>query len=281
MKKKFMILPLVLLCTLVFSSLVYAKKTVSVYFVTPYGITVKKAAQGSNMTYKGPTDVNVPGYVFCGWTVPLANVQTDLIAWPIYVKNDGSVSASVDACNVLTHAPTGVLSYSTAKGGANLEISNAVKAVPQTPMPTPCTLTAEQSIRLNPVGVPVKTCVVKWYNGHSSELWKTDVVAYGSSLPQPADPCLSGMEFVGWDGSWTNITSDRNIIACYYRTRHIDFVCGKCGQSFDETTIRWHDSYSAAADCINLSEHNHGEFDGWDVEEYDGGSNVIMTLKFK
>ncbi|MCR5357381.1 MAG: hypothetical protein K6E63_08275 [Lachnospiraceae bacterium] len=280
MKKKLMILPLVLLCTLFFGTFVYAK-TVSVYFVTPYGIHLKKAAQGSNMTYKGPTDVNVPGYVFCGWSVPLANVQTDLIAWPIYTRTDGSVSASVDACNVLTHAPTGVLSYSTANGGANLEISNAVKAVPQTPMATPCTLTAEQSIRLNPVGVPGKTCVVKWYNGSNSELWKTDVVAYGASLPQPADPCISGLEFVGWDGSWTNITSDRNIVACYFKTKHIHFVCGKCGASFDETTIRSTDSYEAAAEGISLYDHHHGEFDGWDIEEYDGGSEVVMTLRFK
>ena len=280
MKKKLMVLPLLLAFTLLFGTIVSAK-TVSVYFVTPYGIHVMKAAQGSNMTYKGPTDVNVPGYVFCGWNIPLANVQTDLIAWPIYVKNDGSVSASVDACNVLTHAPTGVLSYSTANGGANLEISNAVKAVPQTPMPTPCTLTPEQSIRLNPVGVPGKTCVVKWYNGSNSELWKTDVVAYGSSLPQPADPCIHGLEFVGWDGLWTNITSDRNIVACYYKTKHIRFVCGKCGASFDEKTIRSTDSYEAAAAGVSLSDHNHGDFDGWDVEEYDGGTEVVMTITFK
>lgn len=279
MRKKLMLLPLMLLSTLMFATFVYAKD-VTVTFVTTHGLYQKTAPQGTNMTYMGPTDVNVPGYVFCGWSVPLANVQSDLIAWPLYTYTDGSVSSSVLACNVLTHAPSGVLSYSTANKDT-LQISNAVKAVPQTPMATPCTLTPQQSIALNPVGVPGKTCVVKWYNGSNSELWKTDVVAYGATLPQPADPCISGLEFVGWDGSWTNITSDRNIIACYYKLRHIDFVCGWCGESFDETTIRETDSLSAAADAISTYDHHHADFDGWDVEEYDGGTNVIMTLKFK
>ncbi|MCR5507439.1 MAG: hypothetical protein K6F34_02005 [Lachnospiraceae bacterium] len=279
MKKKLMTLPLVLLCTLFFGTMVYAKN-VNVIFVTPHGPVVKSAAAGTNMTYMGPSDVNVPGYIFCGWSVPLANVQTDLVAWPIYTYSDGSVSASVLACNVLTNAPSGVLRYSTANKDT-LQISNAVKAVPPTPMATPCTLNPMQSIALNPVGVPGKTCVVKWYNGSNSELWKTDVVPYGATLPQPADPCIAGLEFVGWDGSWSNITTDRNIIACYYKLRHIDFVCGKCGANFDERTIRSTDSLDAAASEISLSEHNHGPFNGWDVEEYDDGYSVVMTLKFK
>lgn len=279
MKKKLILLPLTLLFTLLFGTFVYAKN-VNIIFVTPYGLYPKTVPQGTDMTYKGPTDVNVPGFVFCGWQVPLNNVQTDMIVWPIYTYSDGSVGASVDACYAYHYAPTGVQYYSTANANT-LEISNAVKAVPQTPMSTPCTLTPQQSISLNPVGVPGKTCVVKWYNGSNSELWKTDVVAYGTTLPQPADPCIAGLEFVGWDGSWTNITTDRNIIACYYKQYHVIFKCGKCGDWIDDTYMHRSDSLADAADAVSMSDHNHGDRDGWDVEYKDDGYTVVMTAKFK
>ena len=101
---------------------------------------------------------------------------------------------------------------------------------PATPVDKPMHLTAEQSIRMNPVGVPGKTCVVKWYNGSNGELWSTDVIPYGSSATPPEEPCITGLEFIGWDGVWTNVTQDTNIIACFYRTYHALFVCAECGE---------------------------------------------------
>jgi len=39
------------------------------------------------------------------------------------------------------------------------------------------------------------------------------IVPYGSDAEQPSDPVIDGMTFVGWDGSFTNITSDVTITA--------------------------------------------------------------------
>ena len=88
-------------------------------------------------------------------------------------------------------------------------------------MESPCTLSGTETVARNPVGIPGRTCVVKWYNGSTGELVKADVVWYGTTLPDPATPCISGYEFVGWSGSWTNITEDRNIMACYYKGNRV------------------------------------------------------------
>lgn len=214
LKKIIRSLMLTALCVTAFAVPVMARD-VTVTFFGPYNIVQKTVPQGTNMTYQGPTDMNVRGYAFCGWNVPLANVQTDLIALPIYVAI-GNESQSVEACNVYHHAPTGILSYSTANKDTIPEATRNLKTTP-TPMTAPCRLGPEETLLKNPVGVPGSTCVVKWYNGSNGQLWYTDVVWYGTTLPQPADPCIKGLEFVGWDGSWSNITTDRDIIACYYR----------------------------------------------------------------
>ncbi|MBO4374891.1 MAG: hypothetical protein J5829_07265 [Lachnospiraceae bacterium] len=262
------------------SSVAVFAGNVVVTYVLPDRIVPMVVPQGTNMTYMGPTDVNYKGYAFCGWSVPLANVQTDVIAYAVYLPT-GTESQSVDVCNVYHHLPTGVLSYTTATPVTIPETTRNLKT-PMTVMPVPgVTLTAEQTIRLNPVGDPFRTCVVKWYNGSTGELWKADVVAYGGSLPTPATPCIDGLEFVGWDGSWTNITYDHDIIACYYKAKHIHYKCGKCGDLFDEKWIRSTDSYSASTESISLSSHNHSPNYHWEFKEEADGVNVTATVIFE
>ncbi len=219
-----------------------------------------------------PTDVNVKGYAFCGWSVNTKNVQSNLTAQAIYLPES---AGSGQICTTYKNAPDGVLSYSTATN-KSLQISTAASNVPPTPMATPCTLTAAQTVTMNPVGVPGVTCVVRWYNGSTSELWKTDVVAYGASLPQPANPCQAGLEFIGWDGSWNNITTDRNIIACYYKNYTVKYICGICGEVQDIQYIRRGDS------CTNCTAHDHSgvTFKYWadPVVQEDGTTAKVVSV---
>lgn len=207
------------LCSTMLMTLPVFAANVTVTFVTPDRIVQKTVPQGTNMTYQGPQDINIDGYAFCGWNVPLANVQTDVTAVAVYVPI-GNESQSVEACNVYHHLPTGVLSYTTADISIIPEPTRNLKSTP-TPMESPCTLSGTETVAKNPVGIPGRTCVVKWYNGSTGELVKSDVVWYGTTLPDPATPCISGYEFVGWSGSWTNITEDRNIMACYYKGNRV------------------------------------------------------------
>ena len=71
---------------LIVSAPVFAAN-VSVTFITPYTTVTKTVPQGTDMTYQGPSDVNVAGYAFCGWNVSLKNVQTDTVAQAVYVTS--------------------------------------------------------------------------------------------------------------------------------------------------------------------------------------------------
>ncbi|MCR5734636.1 MAG: hypothetical protein K6G22_08530 [Lachnospiraceae bacterium] len=247
---------------------------VTVSYVVPYGVVQKTVPQGTDMTYQGPTDVNIPGYAFCGWSVPLANVQTDLIAWAIYVPT-GTEAQSVEVCNTYHNLPTGVLSYTTGDISVIPEATRNIQTTP-TPQTKPCTLTADDTFRLNPVGIPGVTCVVKWYNGSTGELWKTDVVWYGQSLPDPATPCIQGLEFTGWDGSWHNITEDRNIIACYYKNNRVWFYSGKDGSSLGDKFYRSTDNLAEVAASVTT----YMDLDHWETTRNpDGTLNMVAIPK--
>ncbi|MBQ7562691.1 MAG: hypothetical protein IJT16_01730 [Lachnospiraceae bacterium] len=246
---------------------------VTVTFFTPYSVVPVTVPQGTDLTYKGPTDVNVPGYAFIGWSVPLANVQTDLAAIALYA-DIGTESQMVAAYNALINAPTGILSYTTVNKDTIPSATQNIKTTP-TPVSNITTLTADQTFVMNPVGTPGKTCVVKWYNGSTGELLKTDIVPFGSSLPQPETPCIPGLEFVGWDGSWTNITSDRSITACFYKTRKLIFKDRK-GNVLGDKTIRVTDSIESAAENFNKIDLDY-KVDHWQIEYSSDELTVTLT----
>ncbi len=264
-----------LLFIMFFAVTVFAD-TVSVTYVTPNKVETLFCPRGADMSYLGPTDVNVEGYAFCGWDVPLARVMNDTVAFAVYIPI-GSESQMVDASYAYHNLPTGVLSYSTANVDTIPEATANSKFMP-TVMTQPGTLTALESINLNPVGDPGRTCVVKWYNGNTGELWKTDIVPYGSTLPQPENPCIDGLEFVGWDGSWSNITTDRDITACFYKEYHVILKCYEDGQTIADKHMRQTDSLEAVVSKMSLYDHREhlNDISEWDVYFQDD-CTVIVT----
>lgn len=276
MKKKLMCFFAVTALSACFSANFVSAADVHVTYVTPKGVSVVAAPQGSNMTWMGPTDINIDGYAFCGWDVSLSNVNQDLVANAVYLPMNGSSETSA-ICQTWQTLPSGVLSYTNVTSATLPKETHELKSAP-TPMPFPRSLTAEETIRLNPVGVPGQTCVVKWYNGSTGELWKADVVSYGVTLPQPENPCITGLEFTGWNGSWTNITEDRNIVGSFYKCYKVEYVCEVCNEPVKDVIIREGDDVPR----FDTQMHDHTDedhrFKGWydPVLQSDGYRIVVL-----
>ena len=116
---------------LVFACTVFAAD-VHVTYVTAKGTSTVTAPQGSNMTWMGPTDLNVDGYAFCGWDVSLANVQQDTIARAVYLPKGGTSETSA-ICQTWQNLPSGVLSYSNVTSATLPKATTDLKS-PATPM---------------------------------------------------------------------------------------------------------------------------------------------------
>ena len=260
MKKVSLFFCLTAILTLLAAGTAFAAD-VHVTYVTAKGISTVTAPAGTNMTWMGPTDLNIDGYAFCGWDVSLANVKQDLIARAVYLPKGGTSETSA-ICQTWQSLPSGVLSYSNVTSATLPKETTDLKG-PTTPMANTGRLTAAQVIALNPVGIPGKTCVVKWYNGSTGELWYADVVKYGATLPQPEDPCITGLEFTGWEGSWTNITEDRNIVGSFYKTYKVCYVCETCGEVMGDTMIRVGDTVPKFQHFVHDHNNEDHEFLGW------------------
>ncbi len=187
-----------------------------------------------------PLDTAVPGYQFTAWVGSTDNVTEDRVILGAYTKN---VPASA-----LQSTGMWTQKYSNAKSA---------------PFPD-----WWKTLNL-PKGEPGKTCAVYWYNAWTGELWKTDIVPYGSSLATPPDPCIAGYDFAGWEGDWTNVTEDRAIRACYYVKHKLKFIDGQTDETIEDCYV--HDGEGAYPDPPH---HHDKHFIGYfnsDGEEYNGG----------
>ena len=222
---------------------VEAKTMHTVTFMYGTKMNSQQVAHGGNAVI--PTDTAVNGFTFLGWTDSAVNVQTDKLILGMYVNN-------------------------TPYAAATNSTSNVKKVNDNTSAPF-------QPWWDGTKGVPGVTCVVRWYNGNNNEVWKTEVVPYGSSLPDPADPCIEGLDFVGWEGSWKNITEDRAIRAWYFKTYKVNVYDPIAGEICDVKWVREHE------ELINVNQPYH---EGYSCKGFEGNFSDITgdctaTLKYE
>ena len=202
-----------------------------------------------------PTDVDVPGYTFTTWVGNSNCVTEDRVILGAYVSNIPVASTQT-----------------------NSAYTQRVGTDKSAPFPTWWnTLNIKK-------GTPGKTCAVHWYNGWTGELWKTDIVPYGSSLATPPDPCISGYEFAGWVGDWTNVTEDRAIMATYYVNHTITF----CDERDDDPYIDKKRVRDGEGAWIDPPSHDNYDFIGYyrtdDGSKYEGGGvhhDITVVARYK
>ena len=217
-----------------------AKHTVTFLYGTK--MNVQQVPDGGNAIV--PTDTGIVGYTFIGWTDSCMNVKNDKMILGMYVNNTPYAAS--------TNSTSNVRKINDNTSAAFLPWWDGTK------------------------GVPGVTCVVRWYNGHNNELWKTEVVPYGSSLPDPADPCIEGYEFVGWEGSWKNITEDRAIKAYYYHTNRVRFYSSIDGQLLD---IQWIRDGMPARKCEPWFEGYYFDHYEPDIGCINGNTDVLVVYR--
>lgn len=159
-----------------------------------------------------PTDTQVDGYTFTGWVGNALNVTEDRIILGAYIKNDAVVKPITQSVPV-QNSPNAV------------SVNNNVSA------PTP-------NVGGLNKGVPGQTCAVHWYNGWTGALIRDDIVPYGSTIYNIPDPTCNGLQFTGWEGSWSNITEDRSIKAWYFQVHKVTFIDALTGAEFNTQYVR-------------------------------------------
>ena len=215
------------LCLMLLAVPAQAKAKHTVTFMYGTKVNTQVVPHGGNAIV--PIDTGVEGFTFLGWTDTCMNVTTDKLILGMYKKNDVKYVGVAENCY-----DTGLKKINNNTSAPFLPWWDGTK------------------------GVPGVTCVLRWYNGHNNELWKTEVVPYGTSLPDPPDPCVAGYEFIGWEGSWKNITEDRAIKAWYFRTHEVRFYSSIDGSLLDVQHIR---DNEAARKCEPF-------FEGYEFKEY-------------
>lgn len=191
--------------TLMFATEVKAANLHTVTFV--YGAKVRSEQVAHGMNASIPRDINQDGYNFLGWFGNAICVTEDRVILGVYEPKTADEKWTVNPTESVPDSSFPINTYGVGpyKQDPTIKFNDAISA------PEP-----EWWKELNiPKGVPGVTCAVRWYNGCTGELWKTDIVPYGYTCKDPGNPCIKGTIFIGWEGSWENVTEDRNIRAWY------------------------------------------------------------------
>ena len=228
------------------------EKPVEHTVIFKYGTKQKEFKVKDGESVDPPEDTFVPGFIFVNWTAEAKNVKKDMVILGGYRVTLGEPKIPI---KTIPYVDNIITTYTT----SGLKYNNN----PSAGWPISWQTTHPDLIE----GEEGKTCCVHWYNGLTGDLWKTDIVEYGSSLPYPiADPYIDGYEFIGWEGSWNNITEDRTIAAQFAKMYTVTFVDTVSNYPFAQQTV----SYGSSVDLPVAPSH-----DGYNFCYYSGNAENV------
>ena len=202
--------------TISFSNLVYTvtyempKQTYTVTFKDWNGTILKTQTVEEGSSATAPSNPTRDGYKFTGWDVAFNNITSDLTVTAQYTQ---LVYYTVTFVNWNGN----VLKTQTVEEGSSA-------SAPSNPTRVGYTFTGWDKAFTNITGdltvtaqytINNYTVTFKDWDG---TVLKTQTVNHGSSATAPSNPVREEYDFIGWDKSFTNITSNLDITAQYKKS---------------------------------------------------------------
>ncbi len=204
----------------------YLKLTVKFYGFN--SVLLKTQTVDMNGAATAPEAPEVDGYTFNGWDKSFESVTSDMTITAIYTSN-----STVDPTPKPTPNPTPSTSY-TVKfvdyDGTVLKtesVSSGREATaPEAPKRAGYTFvgwdksfqTVYEDMTVTAqyvVNTPVSVSYTVKFVDYDGKVLKTELVSEGENATAPEAPSREGYIFIGWDKSYTNITTDVTITARY------------------------------------------------------------------
>ena len=129
---------------------------------------------------------------------------------------------------------------------------------------------------------PSQTTYTVTFVDYNGTTLKTETVISGGSATPPADPQREGYTFVGWSGSYTNITSDVVLVAQYQENAAPTASYTVTFVDYDGTVLKLQvveagKSATAPADPVRAGY----AFTGWDKAFTNVQSDLTVTAKYE
>ncbi|MGI5849872.1 MAG: InlB B-repeat-containing protein, partial [Christensenellales bacterium] len=219
----------------------YSINSYTVTFVDWDGETLETRTVNYGSSATPPADPAREGYTFTGWLGSYSNVTSDITVTAVYSINSYTVKfVDWDGETLETRTvnyggsatpPADPVREGYTFAGWSGSYSNVKKNE---------TVTATYSINSYTV------TFVDW----DGETLETRTVNYGSSAIPPADPVREGYTFMGWLGSYSNVTSDITVTAVYsinsYTVTFVDWD----GETLETRTVNYGGSATPPSDPV-------------------------------
>ncbi len=228
-------------------------------------ISVQKVNVGEDAI--APTTPTQTGHTFTGWDKEYTSVQTNLEIYPVFEINKFTVKFYDANNNVISTEEVAYGSDATA---------------PANPEKTGYTFTGwdqtytnvQASLDVKPI-FTINQYTVKFYDAEGVVL-SEQVINYGENATAPASPSKQGSTFMGWDKTYTNVTSNLDVYPVYddiyYEVSFVDMF----GSVIDTQSVKAYESAVApTAPTVD-----YYTFSKWDKNFSSVTSNLTVTAVY-
>ena len=191
------------------------EQTYTVTFLGKDGNELKKQTVKKGESATAPEAPEIEGFTFSGWSGLFANVTADVTVTAQYTEHGKADYTALN--NAIAQAEAMVEEDYTAETWSALQSAlTAAKAVDKDLYAEDQAIVdaATSALQSAMSALVEKTFTVTFYDWDGREL-KKQTVKKGESASAPTQPTREGFQFAGWEGSFTNVTSDVDVVATY------------------------------------------------------------------